>query len=100
MNFSTSDALLSYFFIKGILSGVCLLVNFGERAPFPVYWPPAWQDSFFFFFPKTILLYPSVYSTEYAGIMQKWKEVIGINVQLWEYKDLNLRGSEVQGVLS
>lgn len=32
--------------------------------------------------------------------MQKWKEVIGINVQLWEYKDLNLRGSEVQGVLS
>lgn len=32
--------------------------------------------------------------------MQKWKEVIGINVQLWEYKDLNLRGSEDQGVLS
>lgn len=32
--------------------------------------------------------------------MQKWKEVIGINVQLWEHKDLNLRGSGDQGALS
>lgn len=56
MNFSTSDALLSYFFIKGILSSVCLLVNFGERAPFPVYWPPAWQDNFFFFFQNHFII--------------------------------------------
>lgn len=48
MNSSASHDLLSCFSIKSILSGVCLLVNFGESVPFPVYWSPAWQDNVFF----------------------------------------------------
>lgn len=71
MNVSTSNDLLSYFFTKSILSGMCVLVNFGERVLFPVYWSPAWQDIFFF---KDILLYPSVCNKEYAGIVQKLEE--------------------------
>lgn len=52
------------------------------------------------FFFKGILLYPSVCNKEYAGIVQKWKKVTGINVRLWEFKHLDLRGSGDQGEFS